>query len=290
MAKRFTDSEKWKDDWFQALSPKMKLAWIYLCDECDSAGVWRANFPLMSFCVGEKIDRADLDPAFEDRVLWLSESRLWVHGFIAFQYRTLNPRNTAHRGMMRTLVALTESLPLGDKLNFLIQSFKKSIGCEVDPQPTLDRGSTEGQSTLQVKEKVKVKEKGFKKGGVGENKTLPPLAMIWNSHRRNLPEAKGCSGQRRKGADERWREKPETEYWANIVRRIADSEFCNGKNDRGWKADLDFLIRPDTQHKVLEGKYDNRGGQGEFVDPEILKLRRQAAQEDEDRRKNELAS
>ena len=31
-----------------------------------------------------------------------------------------------------------------------------------------------------------------------------------------------------------------------------------GKNERGWKANFDFLMRPDTQYKVLEGQYDNK--------------------------------
>ena len=28
-----------------------------------------------------------------------------------------------------------------------------------------------------------------------------------------------------------------------------------GKNDRGWKADIEFFLRPDSIAKILEGKY-----------------------------------
>lgn len=30
-----------------------------------------------------------------------------------------------------------------------------------------------------------------------------------------------------------------------------------GKNDRGWKADFDFLMRVDKATSILEGKYGN---------------------------------
>jgi hypothetical protein len=31
-----------------------------------------------------------------------------------------------------------------------------------------------------------------------------------------------------------------------------------GDNHRGWKANVDFLLRPDSIAKVLEGSYDAR--------------------------------
>ena len=92
---------------------------------------------------------------------------------------------------------------------------------------------------------------------------LPPLAELWNKHRGQLAEVKGCTGKRLESANARWDEKPETEYWSEIVSRMARSAFCRGEKQQpgphsSWKADFDFLIRPDTQHKVLEGKYDDR--------------------------------
>ncbi len=91
-------------------------------------------------------------------------------------------------------------------------------------------------------------------------KILPRLAQVWNQNRGALPEVRGCSGTRRKRAESRWREEPSAEYWATTVQRIARSPFCSGDNDRGWRADFDFLIQPETRHKVEEGKYDSRTG------------------------------
>lgn len=111
---------------------------------------------------------------------------------------------------------------------------------------------------------------------------LPHLVKVWNDHRGSLPEVKGCSGTRRRLAEARWRDNPSTEYWAEIVARIARSPFCSGDNERGWRASFDFLIRPETQHKVLEGKYDasHTGKPQAWVDPEIARMRQRAAEED----------
>lgn len=39
---------------------------------------------------------------------------------------------------------------------------------------------------------------------------------------------------------------------------LENSDFCKGKNDRGWKADLDFILREDKFVATLEGKYNTK--------------------------------
>lgn len=43
---------------------------------------------------------------------------------------------------------------------------------------------------------------------------------------------------------------------------INNSSFCIGKNDKGWKADFDFCLKPDKLMKAIEGKYKDflKGG------------------------------
>lgn len=39
---------------------------------------------------------------------------------------------------------------------------------------------------------------------------------------------------------------------------INSSQFCTGQNDRSWKADFDFCIKPDRLTNALEGKYSGK--------------------------------
>jgi len=41
MPKRLTATEKWNDPWFCGLNIEDKLFWIYLCDNCDHAGIYK---------------------------------------------------------------------------------------------------------------------------------------------------------------------------------------------------------------------------------------------------------
>lgn len=42
------------------------------------------------------------------------------------------------------------------------------------------------------------------------------------------------------------------------IQRVGQSNFCTGINERGWKADLDFVLQDKSFLGLIEGKYDNR--------------------------------
>ena len=42
-----------------------------------------------------------------------------------------------------------------------------------------------------------------------------------------------------------------------VIKQAANSDFLNGRNDRGWIADFDWLMKPNNFVKVLEGNYNN---------------------------------
>lgn len=53
----------------------------------------------------------------------------------------------------------------------------------------------------------------------------------------------------------RLREPTFRDQWREAVDRISKSSFLRGQNDRDWKADFDWFIRPDSVIKIMEGKY-----------------------------------
>lgn len=87
---------------------------------------------------------------------------------------------------------------------------------------------------------------------------LPLLAQIWNDNVTKLPKIKRCDGNRLKAARARYAAEADTAFWEAMVKKVNESDFCNGNNERKWVATFDWFIRPDTVQKVYEGKYDNR--------------------------------
>lgn len=53
------------------------------------------------------------------------------------------------------------------------------------------------------------------------------------------------------------------EQFEQICKIANCSDFLTGKNDTGWKADFDFMMRVDKATSVLEGKYNNDNKQAD---------------------------
>jgi len=51
--KKFTETEKYKCEWFADLPPRLKLLWYYLQDNSDHAGIWKRNVRRLNFEIGE---------------------------------------------------------------------------------------------------------------------------------------------------------------------------------------------------------------------------------------------
>lgn len=61
----------------------------------------------------------------------------------------------------------------------------------------------------------------------------------------------------RKAARARLRVPWWSEHWLLALERLPQCRFLWGESDRGWKADLEWFLKPDSVQKILEGKYDN---------------------------------
>jgi len=111
--KRFTETDKWKDAWFMDLPSKWKLAWLWIIDNCDHAGICDANPRLMSAMIGEPIDGAELLRVMQGRVECPKPGKWFVTKFIVFQYgEELNPQNSAHKGVINKLRAVGIQCPV----------------------------------------------------------------------------------------------------------------------------------------------------------------------------------
>lgn len=105
MAKRLTDTEKWKKPFLRGMKAAYKLLWLYILDECDHAGIWQVDFDVAQIKIGEKLDKDKAIEAFAGRITILDGGDKWfVLDFIEFQYGAeLNPGNKAHNSVIKIL-------------------------------------------------------------------------------------------------------------------------------------------------------------------------------------------
>lgn len=143
MAKRFTDTEKWKKPFIRSLKAPYKLLWLYICDDCDHSGIWQVDLEVAEIRIGEKLDKNKALQFFNDKIIPLDNGSKWfIPSFIEFQYPSgLSENNKAHAGIIKNL----------DKYKFEIETFKPlKSPLQGDKDMVKDK--------VMDKDKVKVKE------------------------------------------------------------------------------------------------------------------------------------
>lgn len=103
MSKRFTETEKWKDPWFRKLPPAYKCFWIYICDNCNNAGIWNIDFELAEMLIGAPLDLHAIGAHFSERIKFLDQKYIQITGFIQFQYGELHKDSKPHQQVLKLL-------------------------------------------------------------------------------------------------------------------------------------------------------------------------------------------
>jgi hypothetical protein len=107
MAKRFTDTTKFKKPFMRSLPKAYKLLWGFICDDCDNAGIWIVDFKAVRLYIGGGTNAEDAQRLFnadEVRIIPIDNGKKWfLPGFIEFQYGQLAPANRAHLSVITQL-------------------------------------------------------------------------------------------------------------------------------------------------------------------------------------------
>lgn len=74
-----------------------------------------------------------------------------------------------------------------------------------------------------------------------------------------LSRVKTLTAARRAALRARLRECGGIAGWEEALGQVRGSDFLLGQNDRGWKADFDFVLQAKSFAKLREGAYGNRG-------------------------------
>ncbi len=199
--KRFTETEKWKDPWFRRLDGRLKLLWLWLCDQCDGAGIIDPDMELAAFQIGVAVSEVDLD-GFGTRVKKISNGKWMLTKFIPFQYGELSESCPAHKPVFRSL-----------ENNRVLNGYSKGI------------------NTLQDKDKEKDKEK---------DRTRTPGKSIedsdWLAELQAAPAYAGLNVRFQLGKAQAWaktnRRECTRKFFVNWLNRVDQPLAVAGRDDR----------------------------------------------------------
>ena len=114
--------------------------------------------------------------------------------------------------------------------------------------------------------KKEEKEEKKRKGG-----NVSVLVDIWNEvlGERLHKVRKPISAAREKSLLARFKDQfgGDPQKWRSYLERIKASDFLMGRTEqsgehKNWKPDFDWCVKPSSCEKIMEGKYDNRKGNG----------------------------
>lgn len=154
MAKRFTDTNKYRDAFFRELPAPYKILWDYIQHDCDHAGIWIVDFRVARIYVGDdlKLSQHEALRLFNDgeqRVFEIDNGKRWfIRSFVEFQYGTLNAENRAHK----SVISLLEKFSLY-KNKTLISPLEGAKDKEKDMVQFMD---TDKEYVLILEEKVNI--------------------------------------------------------------------------------------------------------------------------------------
>lgn len=231
--KRMIDPNIWQSEDFSKLSTLGKLVFIGLFSLADDEGRGRCNPVYLKstlFPYEEGIRSADIDKTLSEIS---SNMSVIFYSYDGSSYYSLLSWNTFQK-----IDRPSESKILEYDENTMKRLF--------------DEHSTKPRRTIapNIKED-NIKEKEYKRNKIKD---------IYNKNCPNLPQVQKLTEKREKAIDKLLKEFSE-EQFTKICQIANNTDFLIGKNDEGWKADFDFLMRTDKATNILEGKYGGTKGQ-----------------------------
>ncbi|NQV24327.1 MAG: hypothetical protein HQ518_08150 [Rhodopirellula sp.] len=137
--------------------------------------------------------------------------------------------------------------------------------CEVSPLADDDE-KRDAPSVTEASPEKSREEKSRQRKKKPAVAALPPEVMsqfvdAWNAT--GLVQCRSLTEKRRAALRVRLTDDDWKTSWREALDRAAQSSFCRGGNDRGWRGDVDWFLKPDTVTQLCEGKFDDsKGGKG----------------------------
>lgn len=141
MAKRFTDTDKYKKPFLRGLQGAYKLLWDYICNDCNHAGIWIVDFEVARIYLGKDMEVNQEEAlrvfnADKKRVVEIEGGSRWfILSFIEFQYGALNPQNRAHS----SVISYLKSYHLWDDKKNIIKPLTSPLQGAMDKDKDKDK-------------------------------------------------------------------------------------------------------------------------------------------------------
>lgn len=254
MAKRFTDTNKYKKAFYRSLPGAYKLFWDFLYHDCDHSGIWIIDFDIAQTYVGKdmpiSLEKAlELFNEDEIRIRVLPGGKKWfIVPFIEFQYGKLSEKNKAHNSIISTLKKLQL---IDDDLRLIENTIPpssplqgaKEMDKEMEEDKEMDFGKSENLLAPQM---VKIFKDQYPSYPSDKNNDFPACVQIAGK----IAKSNGWM----KAEITNGKLKDTLEFWKEIVLFSKTDNWFSTRSISDFNKEYQRLIQ-----KITNGSQINRG-------------------------------
>lgn len=124
------------------------------------------------------------------------------------------------------------------------------------PAPSTTTTTTKKDKNLSIREAAPLAS--------GKPDVPAQMTAIWNEECSTIAVARKPSKARAQACKLRWHDEfnQSPDEWRAYCRRIAASAFLRGEGTRGWRCNLDWVLKQANLTHIMEGNYDDRLANG----------------------------
>jgi hypothetical protein len=249
---RSVDTDIWTHHGIVDLSANAKLLylWLYINPQSDRCGCVR--FSERIACAILRLTPKELSEALRElsSIVRCFDGLYAIRGWI--DHNCNNPKwlksaesqLAEHTQEVIAWVKGTHSLPIAYRSSSSSSSSRVVAEGEVETEAEFDIPdgilSSDRPTTTQCPHNAIV-------SAYHEALPMCPTVQTWGEHRQKFLRSRWKEDKRRQSVD----------WWERFFGYVAQSDFLTGRNDQGWRASLEWLIRPRNFAKVIDGQYHN---------------------------------
>jgi hypothetical protein len=243
----------WTDEAFVSLSPMARLMLMGIWNECDDMGsfAWSPLTLKMRILPADNADASELlEEMISAGIVMRYETAGKAYGAVRnfCQYQRPKKPNSVHP-------------QTAEVTQWVNANSRESRNSE---QPVPNELPTSGEIPPQMEDGGWRMEEELETSSDEDSSVEPtPLSEsevleAWAARMvpQGFPAIRKMTDTRKRQLKARLRDSTIDE-WLAAFAAMERSSFLRGENDRGWRADFDFLLQPKSFTKLLEGAYDH---------------------------------
>lgn len=166
------------------------------------------------------------------------------------------------------IMSETQRLIKGSKTYYsvseLTMSFINDVRCHSKMTSDKNISNNISKNDNSIRDNTNKQQELFNTNNINNNKEVLEVRKsgqwfvdTYNSICVSLPKCVRLTAKRSKGISNILKKFTEEEI-LEVFNNLENSDFCKGKNDRGWRASMDFILNEDKFVYTLEGRYNSK--------------------------------